>query len=480
MESHPSFQCADPALQKLFSLAQKRCRENLKDFAGRPVLVEGGGYSKIWLETQPMGGAMYALYDPQVAYNNVFLFMEHQRADGRLPGSIQLANGHMEAQFNKLQGFCFPYPAMQVLSLRGNLPSERAALMECLIRFDGYLWRTRNTCHDNILESFCVYDTGEDKCVRYGNVPVWWEADTPPEGYDRVPMGSQEIMSWSYAARKTIAWILQSGGKAEAAEAWEQKALEVRHALCSRLWNDDDAMLYDLDARNQPIRMHTHLPLRCMYFGALPRHVADAFVRRQLLRPDAFWTTLPLPSLSVSDPAFQNAPENNWSGQVEGLTLQRAIHALENYGYESIVTALGRRLLTALIKGDYLFPQQFDPLTGAPSRVGMLSHEPIPEGSTEPVQDAYGPTLLAALEYIAHIYGIAYERGEIWFSLGSGLEYAYTVPIGSRQYAIRSDGQHADIAVDHHVIGRFPCGTRIRTDAEGRILGKRPLEGPLC
>ena len=49
MESHPSFQCADPALQKLFSLAQKRCRENLKDFAGRPVLVEGGGYSKIWL-----------------------------------------------------------------------------------------------------------------------------------------------------------------------------------------------------------------------------------------------------------------------------------------------------------------------------------------------------------------------------------------------------------------------------------------------
>ena len=39
----------------------------------RPVLVEGGGYEKIWLETQPMGGEMYALRNLEAAKNNVLL-----------------------------------------------------------------------------------------------------------------------------------------------------------------------------------------------------------------------------------------------------------------------------------------------------------------------------------------------------------------------------------------------------------------------
>ena len=30
---------------------------------GFEVLVEGGGYHAVWLETQPMGGAMYGVID---------------------------------------------------------------------------------------------------------------------------------------------------------------------------------------------------------------------------------------------------------------------------------------------------------------------------------------------------------------------------------------------------------------------------------
>ena len=67
---------------------KRKSRENLKQFGGRLVLIEGGGYEKIWLETQPMGGEMYAKRNLEAGINNQLLFMENQRADGRIPGSV--------------------------------------------------------------------------------------------------------------------------------------------------------------------------------------------------------------------------------------------------------------------------------------------------------------------------------------------------------------------------------------------------------
>ena len=108
-ETQVSFSCKNETLQRVYDTAEEKCRGNLKRFGGDLVLVEGGGYEKIWLETQPMGGEMYALRNLEAAKNNVQLFMRHQREDGRLPGSIQCIDGKAEAQFNKYQGFCFPF-----------------------------------------------------------------------------------------------------------------------------------------------------------------------------------------------------------------------------------------------------------------------------------------------------------------------------------------------------------------------------------
>lgn len=81
-----TFSCDDAALQKLFDEAERKCLHNLKDFGADTVLVEGGGYEKIWLETQPMGGEMYWKRNMTAAMNNQLLFMRTQRADGRIAG----------------------------------------------------------------------------------------------------------------------------------------------------------------------------------------------------------------------------------------------------------------------------------------------------------------------------------------------------------------------------------------------------------
>jgi hypothetical protein len=214
-----------------------------------------------------------------------------------------------------------------------------------------------------------------------------------------------------------------------------------------------------------------------MYWGSFSQLMADRFVREHLLEPAEFWTPMPLPSVAVNDPAFRNAPENNWSGQPEGLTYQRAIRALERYGWEPLVTKLGHRLFKAVIDGGYVFTQQYDPFTGAPSRVSSITKAPMEPGSTDPFQDAYGPTALSVLEYIAHIWGVHMHMGQIWFSLGTTEHpYTYEQGWGCHRYRIESDGKTAVALMDGREIFRAECGKRVIVDQAGSILAEREIE----
>lgn len=466
-----AFETENAALKKLFDEAERKCLGNLANFGGDPVLLEGGGYGKIWLETQPMGGEMYAKRNMTAALNNQLMFMRCQREDGRLPGSIQcMEDGTVEAQFNKFQGFCFPWPALNMYYLTGRDRDYLEALKTCLERFDAYLWRVRDSDGDGLLESWCVYDTGEDRALRYGDAPVYHTADTPPEGYQVVPMASMDFMSFSWSCRDTLAAISRVLG-----DGMEKKhrsdAEKVASAIREKLWDESRGACFDRDRYGRTMPTLTHNNLRCMYWGSFSKSMADRFVREHLLNPKEFYTPLPLPSVAVNDPLFRNAPENNWSGQCEGLTYQRAILALERYGYEPLVTALGRKLTDAVIKGGYLFTQQFDPFTGEPSRVGMISHDVQAPGSDEPVQDSYGPTLLAVLEYMAHIWGVHMQMGEIWFSMGSAdAPYRYTQYFGDREFSVISDGKRAEARLDGKRAGEFACGVRLVTDENGKPL----------
>ena len=471
-----SFHTEDETLQRVFDTAEEKCRHNLAHFGEDLVLLEGGGYQKIWLETQPMGGEMYALRSLEAGRNNSLLFMRHQRADGRLPGSIQCVNGVVEPQFNKYQGFCFPFHALNLYYLTGREQGWLEQLADCLRRFDGCLWATRDSNGDGLLESFCVYDTGEDNALRYGDAPCWWTEDSPPKGCRVVPMASMDVMSWSYASRDTLARICRILGREEEAGRWEVRAREVAEALRRGLWDEERGACFDRDREGRVVDVLCHNTLRCMYWGSISQGMADRFVRSHLLNPAEFWTPFPLPSVAVSDPAFRNAPENNWSGQPEGLTWQRAIHALENYGYYPLVSRLGRRLVRAIAEGGCRFTQQFDPFTGKPSLVGMASHAPIPPGSGEPPQDDYGPTLLATLEYIAHIWGIHPHLGQVWFSLGAGKPYVYEALFSGHAWRIDSDGARAEIRMDGRLVEKAPCGLRVITDEAGRVLSRVRIE----
>ncbi len=462
-------------VQKLYDTCLEKCRANIKMFGGDRVLVEGGGYEKIWLETQPMGGEMFAAYDLTAAFNNSYLFLKHQRTDGRMPGSIRCTDGEVVPEYNKFQGFCFPWHALNLYYLTDRDEHYLSELKQGLEGMHEYLNHFRKDPENGALRSFCVYDTGEDHAVRFGDSPNYWTEDAAPAGFSVVPIDSMDVTSWDYAILDTLREIAQIRGDETLAEKYEQEAGKVREGLKRVFWHEEKKAAYDRDAKGQVMPQLIHNNLRCMYWGSFDQAMADGFVRGHLCNETEFWTPLPLPSVAVSDPDFRNAPENNWSGQCEGLTFQRAIQALERYGYFQLVTEIGKRFTQALIRGGYIYTQQFDPFTGKPSRVGNYSHAPLREDDTEPFQDAYGPTMLAALEYLAHREGIDVHRDTVLFSAAGGDPFTYQREAMGKIFLLESDGTQAKAYVNGELKTSFDAGNRLITDMNGNMLGREKI-----
>lgn len=453
------FQTSDTLLQKLIDNAEQKSLENLKDFAGRTVLIEGGGYEKIWLETQPMGGEMYAKRNMEAALNNQLLFMENIREDGRLPGSIAMIDGVLTPQFNKFQGFCFPAPALNMYYWMGEQDQAYLELLySTLERFDTYLWKVRDSDGDGCLESWCKYDTGEDHAMRYQDAPDSWTEEVPPEGYEVVPIASIDIMSFSYSARETLAEISMILGIEELASKWRKEAKKVQAKIRAYLWSDKRGACLDRDKHHNVMPTMIHNSLRAMYWNSLTPDMAKRFVAEHLLNPEEFWTRMPLPSVAVNDPLFRNVTTNNWSGQVEALTYQRAIRALENYGYHYLIPILGRKLFEA-IGEKCVFVQQYDPFTMKPSAVSL-----------EDEQDAYGPAMLSVMEYAARMYGVHMERGRLYWGCMAGGDSCYEQEWGSNCYRIENSRKGVVAYINGKEIFMTQHNRKVITDLTGHVI----------
>ncbi|MDR0575875.1 MAG: hypothetical protein LBG96_17940 [Tannerella sp.] len=479
VETAVKFSTSDSFLGNLYKAADSVCKGNELDFAERRVLIEGGGYPGLWLETQPMGGEMYAKRNLAVGMNNVLLFMDYQRPDGRFPGNLLLQDepfheailAQMKRSadavviqdgitqlFTHLQGYCFPYHALNLWYWNKKRDyNYLQALYQAMEAFDNYLWKYRDSDGNGCLETWCICDTGEDNSARFDGTKVGWflAGETPPQGDPIFPVESMDAMSYSYDGRKMLAKIaaLLDNGKEQ---EWLAKAQTVQDKLKSYLWDDARGACFDRNTSNAVMPTLTHNNLRAMYYGAFTQEMANRFVKEHLLNPDEFFTPMPLTSIAVNDPTFRNISENNWSGQPEGLTYQRAIRALENYGFYSEITLFGEKLINCVGKYN-TFSQQIDPFTGE-----------LSEAST---RKDYGPMALAVLEYISRFYGVHVQFDEIyWGALGRNKhEISYTQHWNGDTLTVQTNGGATTGSIDGKEIFCVSNGVRVVTDWNGNI-----------
>ncbi len=485
MRSGVTFTCEEIWLQELYDRCEFYCARNTAVFTDKKVLREGSDYDGVWLETQPMGGEMYAKRDMEAALNNQLIFMENQRKSGRLPGMIKYQEPFLlQVSYDWLQGFCFPVPALKMYYLIGKNKGYLSMLYDTLKSFDDYLWAYRDSDGDGCLESWCTWDTGEDNSMRftkYGVKDGGWGGEDAPYGQGRLPYESMDIMSYSCQCRDVLAHISNLLENDEEAQ-WKRKAQQVRDKIRSYLWREEKHACYDRDCNNEFMDVLTHNNLRCMYFGSFDQDMADRFIKYHLLNPEEFWTFVPLPSIAANDPCFTNINFNNWGGQAQGLTYQRAIQALDQYGHVTEIRMLGSKWLRLLGEKKKLV-QQFDPFNGTPcvTRSEVLA----PQGEeTERYQDVvtlgpdgYGPTILSALEYISLMFGvnIAFEKAA-WSAVHGWGSSIYTQTMYGHDYTLRQDGSSMTAFMDGRELFSCSCGVQVVTDLNGHILSLSGIE----
>ncbi len=479
----------DAALAALVAEGERLCLENQAVFGGLPILREGAKYNGVWLETQPMGGEMYASRDAAVALANHLIFMKYQRRDGKMPGMISCSYPWrgVTPHHDWMQGDFFSRSALRMYDLVGKDRRYLELLYTALRDFDSYLWTYRDTDGDGCLETFCVWDTGDDNNTRLLSHGVHAHGhgaargETPPEDFGDLPFESAEYMAYSYSQRSVLAEVSDLLGNGEG-DLWRERAEAVRARFAEYLWDSERGAAYDRDRHNKPMYVLTLENLKCMYHGILTQEMADEFIARHLMDPEEFFTPLPLPNIAANDPCFCLDEERNnftpeiraavdankagdmgdisWGGPVQGLCHQRAIDALLRYGHHAELTEIARRWVCNLCR-EQIFTQQYDPFTGAHS-----------EGV-----DGYGPTVLSMLEDVTHLVGVDYASGRFTFSNGADeRDSEYTQHLfGSDHTLIRRAGV-ATVTRDGKTLFRFTGGVRVVTDRDLRPLSVFGME----
>lgn len=480
------------------------------------VIVEGAEYFGAWLETQPMAGAMYASRDVRLALNNQLVFMRSQRvADGRYPPFIQCGHVHgsrtcsptQDLQPNLAvpfqQGLYMASPAVDVAwfmnltqaattppparggdGRAGTSAGATAYLRELyasLQAYDAYLWATHN---DSACAGLRQGEYSPHACPPTPSAGsqrgLLWSAgaaDSGEDGTDKFanasgPFQSMDMMGYSHDCRRSLARIATALGEPPAVVAgWEAAAAHVRNATIAGLWRPEAAAMFYRDASDDWVPTLCHNNLRMMWHGVFTQGMADAFVRRHLMNQSEFWTRMPLPSIAVSDSRFRDTSGNNWSGPPEGLTIQRAIRALESYGHLAELTLLGRALTASLLLGcggrsatpannTCHYPQQIDPFSAVPQ--------------TNSPDDGYGPMILATLELTALRAGIVPRpglNGLLWSGLvDGGVATEYEQRLGGSAYRLEANGSAFAAWRDGAPLFRCTAGVRVVTDLRGRPL----------
>lgn len=476
------FESTNHTLKKIFDAAEVVCLNNIMDYDGKTVLVEGGGYMSMWPESQPMAGEMYAKRNMEVAVNNQTIFLDYQRPDGRLPGmlhvnttadvenqpdSIVIEPVGVTVHFGWLQGCCYPQHAFNMYYLADLDKAYLERLYDSFKRYDDYLWRVRDSDGDGCLELWCEWDAGEDNAARLHGLPHGWGAPYPPKGRGSAPIESMDLMGYSHITRKVLAQIsavLKNGEE----DHWNRKAAEVAQKIHDYLWIDEKNACFDRDANNAFMDALLHNNLRLMYYGVFSQDMADRFVRFHLKNPDEFWTNMPLPSIAANDPLYRADEFNSWAGRPQGLTYQRSIVALENYGYIAELTYLGKKLAAA-IGDDCAFSQQFD------------THTMKPSG---PSEYTYGPTALSLLEFVSRLYGVNITPKEIyWGAISCEDEWTYEQTWGDDVFTLTKKENLVHAYLNGNALFNFCPGFRIVTDLSGKPLYAVRIEegaGALC
>jgi hypothetical protein len=434
------FETSDARQQTIYNRALDVLSRNTVNLDGypKPVLIEGSSYKGIWLECGPLEGLAYSLIDPEAARHNHLVFFDRQREDGQLPCWSKMTG----AGFGQIQMVVpIAATAWELAQQSGDSELLEKAYAACS-RWDAWLRRYRDTRHMGLCEGFCVYDTGHDNSPRWKGIPNRCpDADArkcPPIA--SMPRLCPDLSATVYGGRLALAAMARALGKSSEADRWLADAAAIRSLLIDRLYSEEDAAFYDLDAQNHFVRIRGDVITRVLGEHVVDQRLFDTIYSRQIHSPKAFWAPYPLPSIAMDHPAFvRPIPRNSWGGASQALTALRAPRWMEHYGKPADLAYLMQQWVAAISR-EGRFLQQMDPLDG--TFTGDLAD--------------YSPAALVFMDFTWRLAGIR--------NLGERLEWN-----------VRPPAQDFHSRFRLRVKATLTAEIRYSSDAAQLFIGEKPL-----
>ncbi len=457
-EKAPKFTTTNTRWQAAYDGALAVLAGNVQELPGykQPVLIEGLGYTGIWMECGPHEALVYRKFRPDVARNSHVIFFALQCGDGQLPANIKVS----ETGYGQIQmGVPLASTALELARATKDDELLHTAYHACS-RWDKWLVRNRNTRGTGLIEGVCTYDTGND------NSPRWW--GVPNQCPDRdakryppltsLPRLCPDLSATAYGARLALAGMAMELGKNGEADRWTESAEKLRRLVLTRLYVPDDAAFYDLDAKDRFVRVRSEIITR-MCAEHLPNQALfDELWARQIHNPAAFWAPFPLPSVALDDPLFVHPPpRNSWGGAAQALTALRAGRWFDYYGRSAEFGAL-MNLWCGAIQRDMTFRQQVDPLDGT------FTRDDAPN---------YSPCALVMLDYTWRLAGVCEDPEGLHWNIRPRHPAAESALFSvqtdeGKEAVLHYHAQGAEFSLGGKLLGQMESGTvRIITDKKG-------------
>jgi hypothetical protein len=454
----PEFRTANSRWQTAYNRALAVLAANVQVLPryNKPVLIEGANYAGIWMECGPHEALVYRKFQPDIARNSHLIFFALQRPDGQFPANNKVS----ETGFGQIQ-MVVPIAATAGELSRSTGDDEllRTAYRACSA-WDDWLMRYRNTRGTGLVEGFCTYDTGHDNSARWDGIPPQCP-DKDAKKHAPVPSLPRlcpDLSATVYGGRVALSAMAEALGRIAEADRWAAGAEEIRNLILSRLYVEEDAAFYDLDARNRFVKIRCDILSRVCGEHIPDQALFDDLWARQLHNPKAFWAPWPLPSVALDDPMFvRPIPRNSWGGASQALTALRAGRWLEYYRRPAEFSVMMDRWCDA-IQADMNFRQQLDPLSGEFTKRGAGN---------------YSPAALVMLDYTWRLAGVREEGDSLEWNVRPGHPAAQSALFRIRTDAgqtakMKYDRNGAELRLGGKVLGRIDSGTaRLVTDGTG-------------
>jgi hypothetical protein len=274
--------------------------------------------------------------------NGVTIFLDHQEKSGMIPRSVP-SNQFHGAEHVK------PFLAQITLLVFDNYSDREWFTESYFEKMKLYLdfWLYNMDSNKNGLsEWMSAPHTGMDNQHERAG---WW--------LDRV---SEGVDLNSYLVKETRAFARIAGWMGDNKVAREYLAIAEQRAeiVRTKLWDEEEGFFFDFSMEGENFGAHRGMDgvikvksvagFMPLWAGIATEEQAREMVYNQLMNPEEFWSSYPVPALAKSEPGYSDTPllsdlGCSWRANTWIPTNYMVYHGLKDYGYGDIASLLAIR-----------------------------------------------------------------------------------------------------------------------------------------